>query len=76
MSKYEKAMIIGKRAKQISQNSPLYIEISAEELKNVTALDLAELELEHNRIPFIIRRFMPDRTFEDWKLCELKRFDM
>jgi DNA-directed RNA polymerase I, II, and III subunit RPABC2 len=33
---------------------------------------LAEIELEARRIPFIIRRYLPDGSYEDWKLEELQ----
>ena len=32
---------------------------------------LAERELAERKIPFIIRKYLPDRTYEDWKLKEL-----
>ena len=32
---------------------------------------LAERELEHNVIPFIVRRYLPDGSYEDWKVSEL-----
>lgn len=32
---------------------------------------LAEMELTAYKIPFIIRRYLPDGSYEDWKLSEL-----
>ncbi len=32
---------------------------------------LAERELAERKIPFIVRRFLPDGSYEDWKLAEL-----
>ena len=32
---------------------------------------LAERELAERKIPFIVRRYLPDHTYEDWKLSEL-----
>ena len=29
---------------------------------------LAERELSLRKIPFIIRRYLPDHTYEDWKV--------
>lgn len=65
--------MIGKRAQQIAKSSPIYIQIdwSAEKLPN--ALQIAEKQFENNKIPFIVRRFLPNGEFEDWKLEELKR---
>jgi DNA-directed RNA polymerase subunit K/omega len=41
ISKYEKAIVIGKRAKQISKNSPIFIDITEDELKKSTAIHIA-----------------------------------
>ena len=32
---------------------------------------LAEMELSEKKIPFIIRRYLPDGSYEDWKVSEL-----
>jgi len=32
---------------------------------------IAEMELQERKIPFVIRRYMPDGSYEDWKLHEL-----
>ena len=32
---------------------------------------IAERELAERKIPFIVRRYLPDRTYEDWKISEL-----
>ena len=32
---------------------------------------IAERELAERVIPFIVRRYLPDRTYEDWKISEL-----
>jgi len=34
-------------------------------------LDIAKLELEQRRLPFIIKRPMPDGKFEYWRLSDL-----
>ena len=33
---------------------------------------IAEMELLQDKIPFIVRRYMPDGSYEDWKITELK----
>lgn len=38
MNKYEFALVIGKRAQQISKNSPLYVEIDEKEAKKYDVL--------------------------------------
>lgn len=69
MNKYEKAKILGARANQISRNAPVFIELSE---NMVDPLEIAEKELRERMIPFIIRRFLPDGKFEDFRVDELK----
>lgn len=69
MTKYEKARVLGTRALQISKNAPLMIPAPA---RVTEPYKLAELELLERRIPFIIRRYLPDGHYEDWKLEELQ----
>ena len=68
MTKYEKARVLGTRALQISKNAPLMIVPMPGECD---PYKLAERELNERKIPFIIRRYLPDGTYEDWKLSEL-----
>ncbi|CDJ56767.1 RNA polymerase II subunit RPB6, putative [Eimeria maxima] len=67
MTKFEKARIIGTRALQISMNAPLTIPLDGE----TDPLIIAEKELHQKTIPFILRRYLPDGSFEDWKIQEL-----
>lgn len=67
LTKYEKAKIIGLRAQQIARGAPLYIDRSM----ITNPIQLAERELMERKIPFIIRRRLPNDQFEDWKLNEL-----
>ena len=67
MTKYERARILGARALQISKNAPLMVD--AENVSD--PYKLAEMELSRNLIPFIIRRYLPDGSYEDWKVSEL-----
>jgi DNA-directed RNA polymerases I, II, and III subunit RPABC2 len=71
LTKYEKARIIGNRAAQICSNSVIYLFLDSSELKSMTPLEIAEMELEKKVIPFTIRRFMPNGTFEEWNVSEL-----
>ena len=67
MTKYERARILGTRALQISKNAPLMIDPADES----DPYRLAEIELQEKKVPFIIRRYLPDGAFEDWKVAEL-----
>jgi DNA-directed RNA polymerase I, II, and III subunit RPABC2 len=68
LTKYEKTRIIGKRAMQISKGSPPLVEIGDLE----SPIDIAKKELMERKIPFIIRRPLPDGSYEDWRVDELR----
>ena len=68
LTKYERARILGTRALQLSKNAPPMVVPQPGE---TDPYSLAERELAQRKIPFIIRRFLPDHTYEDWKLSEL-----
>jgi DNA-directed RNA polymerase I, II, and III subunit RPABC2 len=68
LTKYEKARIIGARALQISKNAPIMVEPDVGEWD---PLKIAEKELIERKIPFIIRRYLPDNSYEDWRVDEL-----
>ena len=67
MTKYERARVLGTRALQISHNAPIMVELRGE----TDPLDIARKELQQGKVPFIIRRFLPDGSFEDWAIDEL-----
>ena len=67
MTKYERARILGTRALQISKNAPLMVDPGEES----DPYRLAEMELSEKKIPFIVRRYLPDGSYEDWKVNEL-----
>jgi len=65
---YEKTKILGFRANQLSQGARPYVDVP-EYMSNV--LEIAHLELEQRRLPFIVKRPMPDGSFEYWRLSDL-----
>ncbi|KAI9297733.1 RNA polymerase Rpb6 [Neoconidiobolus thromboides FSU 785] len=67
MTKYEKARIIGTRALQLSLNAPVLVELHGE----TDAYEIACKELEQRTIPFVVRRYLPDGSYEDWAAHEL-----
>merc|ERR1719215_325390 len=67
LTKYERARILGSRALQISMNAPVMVELDNE----TDPLLIAEKELLERALPFVIRRYLPDGTYEDWKVSEL-----
>lgn len=67
MTKYERARILGTRALQISMNAPVMVELEGE----TDPLTIALKELRQRVIPLMIRRTLPDNTYEDWSIAEL-----
>lgn len=69
LTKYERARVLGARALQISKNAPILVEFDKTTMWD--PLKIAEKELQEGKIPFIIRRYLPDGSFEDWRVSEL-----
>ena len=68
LTHYERTKIIGLRANQISKGSAPFIAIP----KHITDVrDIARLELEQKRLPYIIKRPLPNGTYEYWRLADL-----
>ena len=67
MTKYERARVLGTRALQISMNAPVMVDTGNE----TDPLKIAMKELRERKIPMIIRRYLPDNSYEDWNLDEL-----
>jgi len=69
ITKYEKARIIGERAKQINNGAKPFIEVPQNVIDGYI---IAELELSVKKIPFIIQRPLPNGSKEFWKLTDLE----
>lgn len=67
LTKYERARILGTRALQISLGAPVLVELGGE----VDPLEIAMKELKARKVPIIVRRYMPDKSYEDWSIDEL-----
>lgn len=68
VQQFEKATILGKRTNQLAQGARPFIVVPP----HVTStLEIARLEFEQRRLPFIIKRPMPDGSFEYWRLSDL-----
>ena len=68
MTYYEKIRIIGIRSKQIAMGSKVMVKYD----NDIGAVELAKYELENKTTPLIIKRLLPDNTYELWKINELK----
>jgi DNA-directed RNA polymerase I, II, and III subunit RPABC2 len=69
LTKYERARILGQRAKQIESGSRPLVKIPE---NIVDSYIIAELELREKKIPFIIRRPIPGGACEYWSLLDLE----
>lgn len=69
LTKYEKARILGQRAKQIETGARPLVKIPE---NIVDSYIIAELELREKKIPFIIRRPIPGGGCEYWNLRDLE----
>jgi DNA-directed RNA polymerase I, II, and III subunit RPABC2 len=65
---FEKTKILGFRANQLAQGGMPFVNVPA----HVTdVLEIANMELEQKRLPYILKRPMPDGTFEYIRLNDL-----
>jgi DNA-directed RNA polymerase I, II, and III subunit RPABC2 len=65
---YESTKILGARTNQLAEGAMPFVAVP----EYVTQpLEIAKLELAQRRLPFIIKRPMPDGTFEYWRLSDL-----
>ena len=69
LTKYEKARVLGQRAKQINSGAKAFVKIPENVIDGYI---IAELELQQKRIPFIIRRPIPGGGSEYWNLRDLE----
>ncbi len=65
---YERTKILGFRANQLSQGARPFVDVPEYVTKPI---EIAHIELEQRRLPFIIKRPMPDGSFEYWRLSDL-----
>jgi len=69
LTKYERARILGQRAKQINSGATPFIKIPE---NIIDGYIIAEMELKEKRIPFIVRRPLPNGGSEYWSLKDLE----
>ena len=69
MSKYEKTRILGQRAKQLNSGNKPFIVVP----KNIMdGYLIAQEELMQKKLPFIIRRPLPNGGSEYWRIKDLE----
>jgi DNA-directed RNA polymerase I, II, and III subunit RPABC2 len=72
LTKYEKARILGQRAKQIETGSKPLVKVPENIIDSYV---IAELELREKKIPFIIKRPIPGGAFEYWRVKDLENIN-
>ncbi|MDC0366891.1 DNA-directed RNA polymerase subunit omega [bacterium] len=70
MTRFERAHVIGTRAQQLSYGAVPAIPLGN---KTMEPSEIALLELRQNKMPIIIRRYLPDGSHEDWPTSKLKQ---
>ena len=69
LTKFEKARIMGVRIQQLANGAKPRINI--DKMKSLS--DIVNNELNQRKIPFIIRRILPNGNYEDWKMEEFEK---
>lgn len=69
ITKYERTRILGERAKQLNSGAKPFVEVAADVLDGYL---IALAEFEQKKIPFIIKRPLPNGGCEYWKLRDLE----
>jgi DNA-directed RNA polymerase subunit K/omega len=65
---YEKTRILGMRANQLSQGARPFVDVP----KYVTDVrEIARLEVEQKKLPFLVQRTLPNGVKEFWRLSDL-----
>lgn len=71
LTKYERTRVLGQRAKQLDDGANAFISVPE---NVIDGYQIAEMELEEKKIPFIIRRPLPNGNSEYWKIEDLEQF--
>ena len=69
LTKYEKARVLGERSKQLNSGAKPFVEVDP---SVVDGYVIAMAEFEQKKIPFIVKRPMPNGGCEYWKLRDLE----
>ena len=69
MTKFEKTKILVLRSSQLSEGAKPLIPISDE---IISSYIIASMELKQKKIPFIIKRPIPNGASEYWKISDLE----
>ena len=70
LTKYERTKILGVRAKEINEGCDVFVDVPN---NIIDGYSIAEMELKEKKIPFIIRRPLPNGRCEYWKVKDLEQ---
>ncbi len=70
LTKYEYTSILGIRAKQLNEGSQPFIKLDDKDI--IDGYLIAQMELKMKKIPFIVKRPLPNGGNEYWKLSDLE----
>lgn len=69
LSKYERVKIIGLRSEQLQRGADPYVEL--DQTKEFNPREVAYEELRQRKLPFMLKRTLPDGTVEYWRLDDM-----
>ena len=69
LTKYERVKIVGLRSEQLQRGADPYVEV--DHSKDFNPRDIATEELRQRKLPFMIKRPLPDGTSEYWRLDDM-----
>ena len=69
ITKYEKARVLGERATQLNSGAQSFVEVDADIIDGYV---IALKEFDQKKIPFILKRPLPNGGIEYWKLEDLE----
>jgi DNA-directed RNA polymerase I, II, and III subunit RPABC2 len=72
MTKYEFDLIIGTRTNQLALGAMAFVDVSSLKIKsNLELRKVALQELKEGKLPFIIKRPLPNNKFEYYRLRDM-----
>ena len=69
LSKYERSIIMGLRIEQLARGAQAFVTLADSE--DTAPHYVAERELLERKLPYIIKRPMPNGTFEYWRIEDM-----
>jgi DNA-directed RNA polymerase I, II, and III subunit RPABC2 len=69
LTKYERARVLGERAKQLNAGAEPFVKVDVDVIDGYL---IAQRELEEKKLPFILKRPLPDGACEYWRLKDLE----